>query len=313
MKRPAIYSALLHLGIFILWTVGFYNPFRRTLDEQKPIMIEFVNIDEISRAPVLAPQDVQEPDLPPNPEPTEEPEVKEEPKPDPVKQEVFPESQPEQKEATPPEPEAPKPDPVAEPIPDPTPKIEEKKEEKPQPSKEVEKKEEKKQEKVEINLDKKKEQKKKTEDDKKEKKKIDDDFDTLLNNVEKESKKDKSQKKNSGKIKGAPADKVGDVVTASEVDAIRQKISRCWIVPNGARDIQDLVVDVDMKIAKDGTVIEAKIADRSRMASDSRFRAAADSAQRAVLDPRCNPLPLNPEKYEQWKELTLSFNPKDMY
>lgn len=318
MNRPVLYSALLHLGIFILMTVGLYNPFSRTLAEQKPIMIEFVNIDEISQAPILAPLDVQEPDTPPNPEPIEEPEIKEEINSEPLKQEAIPAPQQEQKETTPAETKVPQPDPIAEPIPDPKPKIEEKKDEKHQPPKEIiekkkEEKVEKKQDKVEINLDKKKEQNKTIEDNKKDKKKIDDDFDALLNNVTKENKKDRSSKKNSGKIKGAPADKVGDVVTASEIDAIHQKISRCWIVPNGARDVQDLIVDVDMKIAKDGTVIEAKISDKARIARDPRFRAAAESAQRAVLDPRCNPLPLNPEKYEQWKDLTLSFNPEDMY
>lgn len=319
MKRPAIYSALLHVVIFILMAVGFYNPFKRTLSEQKPLMIEFVNISDISQAPVLAPQDVQEPDLEPNdPIPENEPEVKEEPKPEPpVKQESLPEPQ---KESTPaPEPEAPKPEAIAEPIPDPKPKIEEKKEEKkPEPPKEKtpEKKEEKKEpakEKVEINLDKKK-PKPKAEKEKDNKKKLDDLFSNILDEAAKDDKKTKpAAKKKGGKLKGAPADKVGDVVTGTEIDAIRRQIARCWIVPNGARDVQDLVVDLEMKLAKDGTVVEAKVADKARMARDQRFRAAADSAQRAVLDPRCNPLPLNPEKYEEWKSLEMSFNPKDMY
>lgn len=315
MKRPAIYSALLHVVIFILMAVGFYNPFKRTLSEQKPLMIEFVNISDISQAPALAPQDVQEPDLEPNePMPEKEPVVKEEPKPEPpVKQESLPESQKESNPA--PEPEAPKPEPIAEPIPDPKPKNEEKK---PEPPKEKapEKKEEKKEpakEKVEINLDKKK-PKPKVEKDKEDKKKLDDLFSNILDEVAKEDKGAKpTSKKKGGKLKGAPADKVGDVVTATEIDAIRRQIARCWIVPNGARDVQDLVVDLDMKLAKDGTVLEAKVTDRARMARDPRFRAAADSAQRAVLDPKCNPLPLNPEKYEEWKNLEMSFNPKDMY
>ncbi|WP_052046164.1 cell envelope integrity protein TolA [Candidatus Paracaedibacter symbiosus] len=318
MKRPATYSALMHLAIFVLLAVGFYNPFKRTLAEQKPLMIEFVNISDISQAPVLAPQDVQEPDLEPD-HPLEEQEpVREEPKPEPpVKQESLPEQQ---KESTPtPEPEAPKPEPIAEPIPDPKPKTEEKKEEKkPEPPQEkpIDKQEEKKEpakEKVEINLEKKK-LKSKVEDKKDDKKKLDDLFKDVLDDVIKDDKKAKpTPKKKGGKVKGAPADKVGDVVTGTEIDAIRRQIARCWIVPNGARDVQDLIVDIEMKIAKDGTVLEAKVSDNGRMARDQRFRAAADSATRAVLDPKCNPLPLNPDKYEEWKDLEMSFNPKDMY
>ncbi len=316
MKRPAIFSILLHVAIFILLTVGFYNPFKRPLAEQKPLMIEFVNISDVSQAPILAPQDVQEPDLEPAEEIVAE-EPQEEPKPEPVAQSEPPPA-PQSESSPTPEREIEKPEPIAEPIPDPKPKIEEKKEEKkPEPPKDkpIEKKVEKKEpvkEKVELNLEKKKPTPKV--DKKDDKKKLDNLVNNILDEAIKEDKKaPATSKKKGGKVKGAPADKVGDVVTGTEIDAIRRQIARCWIVPNGARDVQDLIVDVEMKIAKDGTVTEAKVTDRARMARDQRFRAAADSAQRAVLDPRCNPLPLNPEKYEEWKDLEMSFNPKDMY
>ena len=304
MKRAATYSAILHVIIFILLTVGFYNPFRKTLAEQKPMMIEFVNIADVSLAPVLAPEEMLDPepmqDVTPEEQPAPEqpqPEPKPEPKPE-VKPEVAPEPpKPEPKPDTKPAPE-----PEAVPVPAAKP-IEPKKEEPKQEQKQ-------KPDKVEVNLDKKEEKPKPKEIDKKEKKKIDDDFASLLNET---APKKKDKAKVDGKVKGAPADKVGEVVTANEIDAIRQRISRCWIVPNGARGARDMVVDVNMKIGKDGTVLDAKIADKSRMNSDPAFRAAAESARRAVMDPNCNPLPLNPAKFEQWKELTLSFNPKDMY
>ncbi|PIR33794.1 MAG: energy transducer TonB, partial [Alphaproteobacteria bacterium CG11_big_fil_rev_8_21_14_0_20_44_7] len=48
--------------------------------------------------------------------------------------------------------------------------------------------------------------------------------------------------------------------------------------------------------------------------SDDFYRVAAESARRAVLDPRCNPLREMPpmDKYEQWRELTLIFDPQDL-
>src|SRR3546814_9513743 len=58
----------------------------------------------------------------------------------------------------------------------------------------------------------------------------------------------------------------------------------------------------------DGTVRTAEIQDRARMASDSFYRAAAESARRAVLNPRCSPLRLPPEKYNAWKTLVLNFD-----
>ncbi len=109
-----------------------------------------------------------------------------------------------------------------------------------------------------------------------------------------------------------PRPSVDQRMTVSELDAIRRQIEACWILPAGARDAENLVVDIRVVMNPDGTVRQASIIDRSRMAADSFFRAAAESALRAVLNPRCNPLKLPPEKYKQWQTFTLSFNPRDM-
>jgi hypothetical protein len=45
---------------------------------------------------------------------------------------------------------------------------------------------------------------------------------------------------------------------------------------------------------------------------DPFYRSAAESALRAVLNPQCSPLKLPPEKFDQWKTLELTFNPKDL-
>ncbi len=101
-------------------------------------------------------------------------------------------------------------------------------------------------------------------------------------------------------------------LTLSEMDAIRSQISRCWNVPVGAKDAEDLVVDIKVHVNPDGTIRKARILDSERMKRDTFFRTAAESAYRAVINPRCSPLRLPPEKYEQWKTFTLSFNPKEM-
>lgn len=313
MKRPAVYSFLLHAAIFILLTVGFYNPFKRTLAEQKPMMIEFVNISEMSQAPVLAPQDVQEPDMDLAEQMIAE---QEEPQPQPpVSQDSPPPPQPES--SPPPEPEVKKPEPIAEPIPEPKPKVEEKKEEKkPEPTKEkpVEKKEEKKElvkEKIELNLEKKKPVPKVEK--KEEKKKLDSLVNDILEEVIKDDKKaPATSKKKGGKLKGAPADQVGEILTGTEIDAIRRHITQLWTPPIGARGAKDLIVEIEVTLSKDRTVIDAKVVDKGRMARDTHFRAAAESAMRTVYDPRFSPLPLNPEKYDQWKSLILTFNPANM-
>ena len=45
---------------------------------------------------------------------------------------------------------------------------------------------------------------------------------------------------------------------------------------------------------------------------NSFFRAAADSARRALLNPRCSPLKLPLDKYAQWQIFTITFDPKDV-
>jgi outer membrane biosynthesis protein TonB len=101
-------------------------------------------------------------------------------------------------------------------------------------------------------------------------------------------------------------------LTISDLDAIRSQISRCWNVPVGAKDAENLVVDIKVHVNPDGTIRKARILDSERMKRDNYFRRAAESAYRAVINPRCSPLRLPPRKYEQWKTFTLSFNPKEM-
>ena len=111
---------------------------------------------------------------------------------------------------------------------------------------------------------------------------------------------------------GANAESLGETLTATQVDQIRNTIRKCWHFPAGLKDAETLVVDIKMELDRSGYVKKAEIVDKKRMRRDSGFKIAAENAQRAVLDPKCNPLPLPKEKYEEWKDLELSFNPKDM-
>lgn len=112
---------------------------------------------------------------------------------------------------------------------------------------------------------------------------------------------------------GIKAEEVGETLTATQIDLIRQTIRKCWHFPAGLRNAEDLIVDIKMELDPEGNVIKAEIVDTNRMASDQDYRTAAENAYRAVLDPKCNPLPLPKESYNEWKNLELSFNPKDMF
>ena len=109
-----------------------------------------------------------------------------------------------------------------------------------------------------------------------------------------------------------PKASTGQRLTISELDSIRRQIEACWSIPAGARDAENLIVDISVIMNPDGTVQRAEIVDRSRLTGDPFYRAAAESALRAVLHPRCSPLRLPPQKYRQWRRFTLSFNPKEL-
>jgi outer membrane biosynthesis protein TonB len=114
---------------------------------------------------------------------------------------------------------------------------------------------------------------------------------------------------------GVNAEEVGPVLTGSEIDAMRRKIYECWNIPAGAKDAENLVIDIEIYLTKDGMVEKAQISKecQRRSQKDGFFKIAAESALRAVLDPRCQPFPLPKEKYNLWKEIIMTFNPKDMF
>lgn len=106
--------------------------------------------------------------------------------------------------------------------------------------------------------------------------------------------------------------KMSQRVTRSEMDTLRQQLSQCWNLQAGARYAEDLVVPIKLFMNPDRTVRKAVVVDQIRYNTDSYYRAAADSARRAVNNPHCIPLELPPEKYETWKEMTVTFDPRDM-
>lgn len=153
---------------------------------------------------------------------------------------------------------------------------------------------------------------------KKPEKKKEDDLDSILKSVKESAKAEESKKptqsKDPPKQNAARSDRYDPTqqLSMSETDAIRQQFEKCWDVPAGAKDAQNLVVTLSVAVNEDGSVLSVQLArDKGRYGSDSFFRAAADSAMRAVH--RCSPLKNLPAgKYSTWSEMELTFDPKDM-
>jgi outer membrane biosynthesis protein TonB len=97
-------------------------------------------------------------------------------------------------------------------------------------------------------------------------------------------------------------------MTASELDALRARLSQCWSPPIGWSDPAEVRVVVMIYLNADGTIGGDP---QVLQAPGGRYaQAAPESAVRAVR--RCAPYNLPPDKYEAWKQVKVTFDPTDM-
>jgi len=142
-----------------------------------------------------------------------------------------------------------------------------------------------------------------------------DDFSSILRSVDKmrKNKREASVERTRRPTPvGTRRGVVGQRLTISELDAIRDQIKPCWVFPVGAKNAGSLRVEVQVWMNRDGTVREARVLDRARMNSDRYYRAAAEAGLRAVLNPRCGPLKLPASKYDRWKVMIVDFDPSKL-
>lgn len=108
--------------------------------------------------------------------------------------------------------------------------------------------------------------------------------------------------------RGAPEGR-SDRMSANEIDAFRAQISRCWTPPVGGLGGDAIIVKLRIGLSENGALIRPP--EISNSVSSPFFRPAADSAVRAVV--QCQPYQMPAEKYEQWRDMLLTFDPRDMY
>ena len=138
-------------------------------------------------------------------------------------------------------------------------------------------------------------------------------FDSVLKNLmSEEETAQQSEEDKKGTTGPSPDALLGQTMTVTEVGYLNRQISKCWNLMAGARYAEDLVVELRLYMTRDGMVRKAEVLDRFRYNGDSFFRAAADAALRAVRSPSCTPFDLPLEKYDQWKIIDVTFDPRNM-
>jgi hypothetical protein len=94
-------------------------------------------------------------------------------------------------------------------------------------------------------------------------------------------------------------------LSQTDIDKIKNHIGDCWDTSIGASEVKALI-PLKISANTDGTINSVEIVDNSLYAKDTFYRAAADSARRAVLD--CSPLPIPQNKAELFKSFHFDFD-----
>jgi colicin import membrane protein len=105
-----------------------------------------------------------------------------------------------------------------------------------------------------------------------------------------------------------------DSFTMDLSDALLAQMRECWNVPGGAPNPEQLIVQVRVFLAQDGSLAQPPLlepASRAAAASNPYMRTAAEAALRAVSV--CEPYKrLPPNRYDAWREIVMTFDPSKM-
>ncbi len=99
-------------------------------------------------------------------------------------------------------------------------------------------------------------------------------------------------------------------LSISEIDLLRQQLSSCWIAPAGAVIEKGMTVKISAKIQQNRRIYDSsvRIIDTNISKSNPFFGPITESAMRTLLNPDCIPLKLPKDKYNLWKNLTITFD-----
>jgi len=116
-----------------------------------------------------------------------------------------------------------------------------------------------------------------------------------------------------GRAAPAAAAPAGQPMTAGEKDALRVSVQACWNVGSLSSEALMVTVTLAVSVAQTGIPDAGSI----RMigfegGSEAAARQAFEAARRAVLRCGATGFQLPPEKYDQWRDIEMVFNPERM-
>jgi outer membrane biosynthesis protein TonB len=99
-------------------------------------------------------------------------------------------------------------------------------------------------------------------------------------------------------------------LSQSELDALKARLMALWNPPVGIQNPEDYVIRIRIQLGRDGRLSAPPLV--VTHGTGQLYETARDSAVRAVF--RGQPFTmLKPEHYETWKDIEVTFDPRDMF
>ena len=110
-----------------------------------------------------------------------------------------------------------------------------------------------------------------------------------------------------------PAGQSGPPMTSGERDALRVAVQQCWNVGSLSSEALRTTVVVAVSMSEDGRPMNETLRMLSYDGgSEAAARQAFESARRAIIRCGANGFNLPRDKYAQWREIEMTFNPENM-
>jgi hypothetical protein len=112
----------------------------------------------------------------------------------------------------------------------------------------------------------------------------------------------------------APVENVplGPPMTQGEKEGLRFAVQKCWNVPDGIKGAADLRITVSVELAQDGTIVGGPELVSPSSSGSPEVQIAYEAARRAILRCGAKGFDLPADKWGQWRQLEVTFDPGGM-
>ncbi|WP_157845973.1 hypothetical protein [Kiloniella litopenaei] len=100
------------------------------------------------------------------------------------------------------------------------------------------------------------------------------------------------------------------VAVAEPITSVKE-IGECWKTNFSPNSSLDTIVELSMKLSRDGKVEEVIVVDPERFNHDDAFNALSNELGKALVE--CGPYKFPDDLHDDWKVMNIRFDPSKMF